>query len=83
MYLNLGIREQECTREEYQGGRTILHIRTKKKHLYCPIYGSKRLLRFNLEVQHRCAKIARIFVLGKKSSEVFSDGGLVQPVHEG
>lgn len=28
-------------------------------------------LRFNLEVQHRCAKIARIFVLVKKSSKVF------------
>ena len=33
------------------------------------------VLRFNLEVQHRCAKIARIFVLVKKSSKVFSDEG--------
>lgn len=31
MYHNLGIREQECTREEYQGGKTYLHIRTQKK----------------------------------------------------
>lgn len=44
MYHNLGIREQECTREEYQGGRTILHIRSKKKHLFCPICGSKRVI---------------------------------------
>ncbi len=71
MYHNLGIREKKCTLEEYQGGRTILHIGTKKKHLYCPICGSKRVLRFNIEVQHRCAKISRIFVLGKKSSKVF------------
>lgn len=44
MYHNLGIREQECTREEYQGGRTILHIRTKKKHICCPRCGSKHVI---------------------------------------
>lgn len=44
MYHNLGIREQECTREEYQEGKTILHIRTKKKHLYCPLCGSKHVI---------------------------------------
>ncbi len=31
--------------------------------------------RFNLEVQHCCAKIASIFVLAKKSPEVFLAGG--------
>lgn len=30
MYHNLGIGEQECTPEEYQGGKTMLRIRTKK-----------------------------------------------------
>ena len=44
MYHNLGIREQECTREEYQGGKTILHIRTKKKHICCPHCGSKHII---------------------------------------
>lgn len=44
MYHNLGIREQECTREEYQGGRTILHIRTQKKHICCPRCGSKHVI---------------------------------------
>lgn len=43
MYHNLGIREQECTREEYQGGKTILHIRTKKKHICCPQCGSRHI----------------------------------------
>ena len=44
MYHNLGIREQECTREEYRGGMTILHIRTKKKHICCPQCGSKHII---------------------------------------
>lgn len=44
MYHNLGIREQECDREEYQEGKTILHIRTKKKHICCPVCGSKHVI---------------------------------------
>lgn len=44
MYHNLGIREQECTREEYQGGSTILHIRTQMKHICCPQCGSKHVI---------------------------------------
>lgn len=44
MYHNLGVREQECTREEYQDGKTILHIRTKKKYIYCPVCGSKHVI---------------------------------------
>lgn len=44
MYHNLGVREQECTREHYEGGKTILDIRTKKKHLCCPQCGSRHII---------------------------------------
>lgn len=37
--------------------------------------------RFNYQVQHSCAKIAKRFVLGRKSSKVFLDGDSVRFAH--
>ena len=33
MYHPLGIREQECTRTRYEGGRVIFEIRTREEKL--------------------------------------------------
>ena len=35
MYHALGIREQECTRVRYEGGKIIFEIKTKENKLYC------------------------------------------------
>ena len=71
MYHLMGIREQECTCAKYSGSVAVLYVRTKKNEFYCAKCGSRHVYRFNLEVQHRCAKIARIFVSGKKSPNIF------------
>ena len=39
--------------------------------------------RLNYQVQHHCAKIGRIFVLGRKSSKVFLGGGSIRFAHGG
>ena len=41
MYQALGIREQECSRERYEGGKIILAIRTREDKLYCAKCGSR------------------------------------------
>ena len=49
----------------------ILLLLTPYCGYYCPRGGENLRYRFNLEVQHRCAKIVRIFVSGKKSPNIF------------
>ena len=45
MYHALGIREQECTRTRYEGGRIIFEIRTKEDKLYCARCGSRHVIK--------------------------------------
>ena len=45
MYHCLGIREQECTRTRYEGGKTILEIRTREDKLYCPKCKSRHVIK--------------------------------------
>ena len=45
MYHALGIREQECTRMRYEGGRIIFEIRTKEDKLYCAKCGSRHVIK--------------------------------------
>ena len=45
MYHALGIREQECTRMRYEGGRIIFEIRTKEDKLYCAKCGSHHVIK--------------------------------------
>ena len=45
MYQALGIREQECSRVRYEGGKIILEIGTKEDKLYCAKCGSRHVIR--------------------------------------
>ena len=45
MYHCLGIREQECTRVRYEGGKTIFEIRTREDKLYCAKCGSRHVIK--------------------------------------
>ena len=58
MYHCLGIREQECTRIRYEGGKTIFEIRTKESKLYCPKCKSRHVIRSGSTVrQIKCVPI--------------------------
>jgi len=58
MYHCLGIREQECTRVRYEGGKTIFEIRTKESKLYCPKCKSRHVIRSGSTVrQIKCVPI--------------------------
>ena len=45
MYHCLGIREQECTRTRYEGGKTIFEIKTREDKLYCAKCGSRHVIK--------------------------------------
>ena len=51
MYHALGIREQECTRTRYEGGRTIFEIRTREDKLYCARCGSRHVIKSGSSVR--------------------------------
>ena len=58
MYHCLGIREQECTRIRYEGGKTIFEIRTKESKLYCPKCKSRHVIRSGSTVrQIKCVPV--------------------------
>ena len=45
MYHCLGIREQECTRTRYEGGKTIFEIKTREDKLYCAKCDSRHVIK--------------------------------------
>ena len=58
MYHCLGIREQECTRTRYEGGKTILEIRTREDKLYCPKCKSRHVIKSGSTIrQFKCVLI--------------------------
>ena len=58
MYHCLGIREQECTRTRYEGGKTILEIRTREDKLYCPKCKSRHVIKSGSTIrQFKCVPI--------------------------
>ena len=58
MYHCLGIWEQECTRTRYEGGKTILEIRTREDSLYCAKCGSRHVIKSGNTLRHlRCVPI--------------------------
>ena len=58
MYHALGIREQECTRTRYEGGRVIFEIRTKEEKLYCAKCGSRHMTKSGGTVRRfRCVPV--------------------------
>jgi len=58
MYHCLGIREQECTRTRYEGGKTIFEIRTREDKLYCAKCGSRHVIKNGSTVrQFKCVPI--------------------------
>ena len=58
MYQCLGIWEQECTRTRYEGGKTILEIRTREDKLYCPKCKSRHVIKSGSTIrQFKCVPI--------------------------
>ena len=58
MYHALGVRDQECTRVRYEGGKTIFEIRTREKKLYCAKCKSRHVIKSGSTVrQFRCVPI--------------------------
>ena len=58
MYHALGIREQECTRMRYEGGRIIFEIRTKEDKLYCAKCGSHHVIKSGSTLRcFRCVSV--------------------------
>ena len=58
MYHCLGIREQECTRVRYEGGKTIFEIRTREDKFYCPRCKSRHVIKSGSTVrQFKCVPI--------------------------
>ena len=58
MYQALGIREQECSRVRYEGGKIILAIRTREDKLYCAKCGSRHVIKSGSTVRRfRCVPI--------------------------
>lgn len=58
IYHARGIREQECTRTRYEGGRIIVKIKTKENKLYCAKCGSRHVTKSGSTVRRlRCVPI--------------------------
>ena len=58
IYHALGIREQECTRTRYEGGRIIVEIKTKGNKLYCAKCGSRHVTKSGSTVRRfRCVPV--------------------------
>ena len=58
MYQALGIREQECSRVRYEGGKIILTIRTREDKLYCAKCGGRHVIKSGSTVRRfRCVPI--------------------------
>ena len=61
MYHCLGIRGQGCTRKRYEGGKTILEIRTKEDKLYCPRCKSRHVIKSGSTIrQFKCLLIVAV-----------------------
>ena len=65
MYQALGIREQDCSRVRYEGGKIVLEIKTREDKLYCAECGSRHVIKSGSTVrQFRCVPIgARQIIL--------------------
>lgn len=58
MYHALGVREQECTRVRYEGGRINFEIKTREDMLYCAKCGSRHVIRIGSTVRRfRCLPV--------------------------
>ena len=58
MYHALGVRDQECTRVRYEGGKIIFDIRTREEKLYCAKCKSRHVIKSGSTVrQFRCEPI--------------------------
>ena len=58
MYHAFGIREQECTRTRYEGGKIVLEIRTREDELYCAKCGSRHVIKSGSTLRHlRCVPV--------------------------
>lgn len=58
MYHALGVRDQECTRVRYEGGKIIFDIRTREEKLYCAKCKSRHVIKSGSTVrQFRCVPI--------------------------
>ena len=58
MYHAFGIREQECTRTRYEGGKIVLEIRTREDKLYCAKCGSRHVIKSGSTLRRlRCVPV--------------------------
>ena len=58
MYHAFGIREQECTRTRYEGGKIVLEIRTREDKLYCAKCGSRHVIKSGSALRRlRCVPV--------------------------
>ena len=58
MYHALGVRDQECTRVRYEGGKIIFEIRTREEKLYCAKCKSHQVIRSGSTVRRfRCVPV--------------------------
>ena len=84
MYHCLGIREQKRTRVRYEGGKTVIEIRTKESKLYCPKCKSRHVIRSGSTVrQFKCVPIGSRPVILEMTVQRLEckDCGAVQQEH--